>query len=291
MGYKIKAIISVILFATYPALGKLAMSENSAGVVNVVVGVLSVLALLLFFGAIGEWRKYCHAARRHELTPLFFMAFAAGVCGPFLYLYGLERASVLNAVLLLALQTPLTAVLSVMLLREKIPPSYFLSFAVLLFGMLVYSTDGFAHDVRFSWNDMYFVASAGAFASANVVYKKYLSHVSYDTVLLTRKGVRFSFDAHSFTIFFLIACLPILAAQTLWYSALRHLRAMDVAIVDGLYPLCTTLIAFVVLGESFTMPQFLGGALAGFGVVLASVHVHGLSLHRHQVALQHFKHH
>lgn len=309
MGYKIKAVLSIILFATYPTLGKLAMDSNSPGVVNFIVESLSVLVLLLFFGTVTEARKYIRLTERHKIVPLLGMALGAGVLGPLFYLVGLEHASVLNAVLLLALQTPLTALMSVYILKEKISPSYYLSLAVLLFGMFVYSTNGFAHDLSFSWNDVYFVLSALSFACANIIYKKKLSHVPYDMVLLTRNALgallmffgllvfsvedllRVSFDTHSLTVFALLACVPILAAQVLWYAALRHIRAVDGAIIDALYPLCTTLIAFVVLGEVFTVPQFFGGTLAGLGVILANMHVHGATIHRHQVELQHFKHH
>ncbi|MEK7644461.1 MAG: DMT family transporter, partial [Patescibacteria group bacterium] len=186
MKHKIKCLLAIFLFATYPTISKFVLQRNSPIVLTFLTEILSVAVLIFVFGFFPELKKYLAMKKKKNLIYLVGMGIFAGVLGPLLNLTGLRHSSVINLVVLVSLQTPFTVLLSYIFLKEKITINYFAGVVLSVLGIAIYGTDFFQIPLQFTWNDLYFVAAALAFSAGDVLYKKKLSHISHEMVLISR---------------------------------------------------------------------------------------------------------
>lgn len=308
MKHKIKCLIAMFLFATYPTISKFVLEKNSPLVLTFMTEILSVAVLLFVFGFFPEIKKYL-AMKKKKMIYLLAMGVFAGVLGPFLNLTGLLHSSVINLVILVSLQTPFTVLLSYFFLKEKITANYLIGVFMLVIGMCVYSTNFFQIPMQFTWNDLYFVAAALAFSIGDVLYKKKLSHISHEMVLIGRNlfgaliifliitlfsaeaHINVSFDSVSTIGIILIVLIPIIAAQTLWYGSLEKIKTTQAAVFDSMYAIFASIIAFVVLRESITSYQLFGGLIMVLGLIISQLHLRLHFLDGYRMKLQSFKQH
>ncbi|KKW42820.1 MAG: Membrane protein containing DUF6, transmembrane [Candidatus Magasanikbacteria bacterium GW2011_GWA2_56_11] len=308
MADKIKCLASVALFAAYPALAKLVLENNSPAVVTFLTEILSVAVLLLVFGIFPEFKKILALRHREGLGPLFIMGLLAGVAGPLFSLMGFRHSSVLNGVLLISLQTPLVLALAYIFLRERVRAAHLAGMGLLAFGLVLYSTDLLRLTPQFTPNDIYFVLAAVSFGVSNIIYKRKLSHIAHELILINRnllgalvifagliffsaeETVRVSFDPASLAGIALIVVVPIILAQTLWYSSLEKIKSSEAGFFDALYPVFATLIAFIFLREAVGLAELAGGAIMVAGLIASEVPLHSRWLRQHQ-GLQSFKQH
>lgn len=309
MNNKIKSILSVFLFAAYPTLSKFALESNSPAVVAFLTEILTGAILLFSFGVYPEIKKLRKLHGSKGFYVFLAMGVLAGVVGPLSMQMGYTHSSVLNGVLIISLQTPILIVLASLFLNEKIHFNHLLGIIVSLFGLIAYSTDLFVAIPHFTRYDGYFLITAVAYACSNLLYKKKISHVSHELVLIARnlfgglmifggmivfsveRKIAVSFDERSLLTIALIVLIPIIAAQTLWYSSLTKIKAREAAFFDTLYPLFAAAIAFVALDEKITYPQFIGGSILMTGVLISQFHWHFSREAWEDFRLQHFKQH
>lgn len=309
MRHKIKSILAVALFATYPTLSKFVLENNSPAVVSFLTEILTGALLLFSFGFLPEMKKFLRLRERRALWIVIALGFFAGTIGPVAMQMGFAHSSVLNGVLLLSLQSPLVIILSRFFLKEKIRNNHIIGIFFVMIGLVAYNTDLFTARPHFSPFDVYFLIAAVVYALSVVIYKKKLSHVSHELALIIRNlfgglmifagitlfslesNVRVSFDMQSLIGITLIVAIPILAAQTLWYTSLEKIKSTEAAFFDTLYPLFAASIAFLVRGETITSEQIIGGSIMMFGVLLSQVHWHGHLTAWREVRLQQFKQH
>ena len=187
MKYKILSLLAVILFASYPTISKFVLVHNSPLVVIFITGALSALVVLFVYGILPEVKKLMRFKKQEPY--LFLIALLAGALAPSCNLFGLTHSSVLNYVLISSLQVPMAAFLSFIILREQITPSYIVSLFFLALGMIIYSTHFFQSTFHFSWNDLFFAVAAFSFALSDVLYKKKVSHLPHELVLIMRNTV------------------------------------------------------------------------------------------------------
>lgn len=309
MKNKIKSILAVALFATYPTLSKFVLEHNSPAVVSFLTEILTGVLLLFSFGFLPEIKKFLHLRERKALWILISMGLLAGTVGPVAMQMGFAHSSVLNGVLLISLQSPLVIILSRIFLKEKIRANHIVGILAVIIGLVAYNTNLFSVRPHFSVYDSYFLLAAIAYSVSNIIYKKKISHVSHELALLIRNlfgglmifgaislfslesSVRVSFDAQSLIGIGLIVVIPILIAQSLWYSALEKIKSTEAAFFDALYPMFAAGIAFFARGESMTFEQIVGGAIMMGGILFSQIHWHGHPTAWHEVRLQHFKQH
>lgn len=309
MNNKIKSILSVVLFATYPTLSKFALESNSPAVVAFLTEILTGVILLFSFGVYPEIKKIRHLHGPKSFYIFISMGVLAGVLGPLSMQMGYLHSSVLNGVLLISLQTPLLIILAKFYLKEKIHFNHVIGILVSVFGLAAYATSLFTVNPQFVFNDIYFLIAAVAFACSNLLYKKKISHVSHELVLIVRNlvggliifvgmalfsvegAIRVSFDQKSLLAVGLVVLIPIIMAQALWYSSLAKIKAREAAFFDTLYPLFAAAIAFAVLGEEITYAQFVGGTIMMTGILISQFHWHLTRAAWEDFRLQHFKQH
>lgn len=309
MNSKIKSILSIVLFATYPTLSKFALESNSPAVVAFLTEILTGVILLFSFGIYPELKKIRRLHGHRAFYIFLAMGFLAGVVGPLAMQMGYLHSSVLNGVLLISLQTPLLIILAKFFLKEKVHINHVIGIIVSLVGLVAYSTDLFTVLPHFSKNDIYFLMAACAFACSNILYKKKISHVSHELVLIVRNlvggltifagmiffsvegSIPVSFDQKSMLAIGAIVLIPIIMAQSLWYSALTKIKAREAAFFDTLYPLFAAGIAFVFLNENISASQFIGGTIMMAGILISQFHWHLSRAAWEDFRLQHFKQH
>ena len=309
MNNKIKSILSIVLFATYPTLSKFALESNSPAVVAFLTEILTGVILLFSFGIYPELKKIRRLHGHKAFWIFLSMGFLAGVVGPLAMQIGYTHSTVLNGVLLISLQTPLVIILAKFFLNEKIHLNHVIGISVSVTGLVAYATDLFTVMPHFSRYDVYFLIAAVAFACSNIIYKKKISHVSHELVLIVRNliggltifagmiffsvegNIPVSFDQKSMLAIGVIVLVPIIMAQSLWYSALTQIKAREAAFFDTLYPLFAAGIAFVVLNESISTFQFIGGTIMMSGILISQFHWHLSRNSWQDFRLQHFKQH
>ncbi len=309
MKHKIKCLLAIFLFATYPTISKFVLQRNSPIVLTFLTEILSVAVLIFVFGFFPELKKYLAMKKKKNLIYLVGMGIFAGVLGPLLNLTGLRHSSVINLVVLVSLQTPFTVLLSYIFLKEKITINYFAGVVLSVLGIAIYGTDFFQIPLQFTWNDLYFVAAALAFSAGDVLYKKKLSHISHEMVLISRNlfgalsiflaiawfsgETRFdvSFDQVSTIGIILIVFIPIIIAQTLWYGSLEKIKTSQAAVFDSVYLVFASLIAYVVLGEQVNYYKFLGGLMMVVGLIVSQLTFRVHFLDNYRLKLQSFKQH
>ncbi|MBI5728274.1 MAG: DMT family transporter [Candidatus Magasanikbacteria bacterium] len=186
--------------------------------------------------------------------------------------------------------TPLISVsLSHIFLREKITRSFVAGFVLLFLGIIISSTNLFQAFFHFSWNDLYFATAALVYAGSDIIYKKTLTNVSHEFILLGRNlfgsiflllgiaifslevPIQFAFEPVTFIRLGLIVLIPVLVGQTLWYTAIDHIKIREATIIDSLYPLFSALIAYVVLRENIMPAQVVGGLLMLSGLLVSQL--------------------
>ncbi len=309
MNSKIKSITSIVLFATYPTLSKFALESNSPAVVAFLTEILTGVILLFSFGIYPELKKIKRLHGHKALYIFISMGFLAGVVGPLSMQMGYSHSTVLNGVLIISLQTPILIILAKFFLKEKIHLNHVIGILVSVVGLVAYVTDLFTILPQFTKNDGYFLLAAFAFACSNILYKKKISHVSHELVLIVRNligglaifagmiffsvegTIQTSFDQRSLLTIGLIVLVPIIMAQSLWYGALTKIKAREAAFFDTLYPLFAAGIAFIILGESISASQFIGGSIMMVGILISQFHWHLNRASWEDFRLQHFKQH
>ncbi len=289
------------------------LERNSPAVVTLLTELITAALLIFIFGFFPELKKYSKLTRTKGMSALVGMGVLAGVCGPLFSLIGYSNSAVLNGVLLITLQSPIVILGSAFFLREKIRWNHTLGMIVLIIGLIAYETKFFLVWPQFVWNDLFFFLSAVAFAASNIIYKKHLSHISHELVLIIRNliggllifaglilfstegAVRVSFDFQSLTGIGLIVLVPIIIAQSLWYTSLEKVKNSEAAFFDTLYPLFATLFAFILRHEVVSREQIIGGIIMIVGLMIAQIHWRRMPgepiLHRNHVRLQYFKQH
>ena len=100
-----------------------------------------------------------------------------------------------------------------------------------------------------------------------------------------------SFDTESLFGMGLIVLLPIIAAQGLWYFSLEKIKNTEAALLNSLYPIFATLIAFFALHENIVWYQILGGGIMIGGLMISHVHFSHHKMYPDHLRLQSFKHH
>lgn len=309
MKHKIKCLLAIFLFATYPTISKFVLQKNSPIVLTFMTEILSVAVLVFIFGFFPELKKYLAMKKKKNIIYLVGMGVFAGVLGPLFNLTGLQHSTVINLVVLISLQTPFTVLLSYIFLKEKISISYFIGVIISIFGIGIYGTNFFQLPLQFTWNDLYFVAAALAFSAGDVLYKKKLSHISHEMVLISRNlfGALiifltitiFSVEAH-FDVSFdqvstigiiLIVLIPIIIAQSLWYGSLEKIKTTQAAVFDSMYFVFASIIAFIVLREDISVYQFLGGLVMVTGLIISQLNLRIHFLDNYRLKLQSFKQH
>lgn len=303
--YYILCFLSMVCFATYPTLVKLVLQQNESAPLILIVGISTSIVLLLIFGVVPELKQYLK--HKKQGPHLVLMGLLSGAIAPLCIGMGLAHSTVLNSVLLTSLQIPFSALLSRFVLKEKISGIYKLGLGIFLVGIVFYTTNFFQNAISFTTFDLFFIAAAVCYGLADILYKKKLSHLHFEQILLSRSlfgafflfifnvivtsshQVAFPTSEHTLLLLAVIVFIPILVGQRLWYLALKNIPAAKASMYISLYPIFAALFGIWILHEEIMVTSLLAGGIMIVGLIIAQFHFRKHPAHSQHIHLQHFK--
>jgi len=200
-----------------------------------------------------------------------------------LWIESLNRTSVTSSVVLVAMDPIFVAVLSPLILREKLDWRGWVAVGLGLAGSTVIGLPSFAHGQSLSGNLLALggAACAGGYLIVGRRVRRHTSLVAYVYVMYTAAGLLLvpavalagvrvtAVPATAWLFIVLLGLGPQLLGHTSFNWALRHLTAPAVAMVILLEPVGAALLSWLILHEPPTGLEIAGGAVISAGIYLA----------------------
>jgi drug/metabolite transporter (DMT)-like permease len=273
----IAALLATVFAALAPILGKLAYQAGVSPTTLVALRTILAAGLLWLFYLV-FWRRYI-AVSWHNLTGCVGMGIANGV-GSLLYYTGLSHMDASLAHLLYSmypfwvfifLSAAGHAISRLAVLR--------LGLAILSVLLLTWQGGGLVDPLGVT-----LMIGAGALYGFHLVLGQWtLVDVDPRTVTLyslttmavvvsipfvIQGGISEPISTEGWTAILLVAIFPTALARLLVFSGLRRLGGVQTVLLSMAEPLVAVVLAFALLGESFTPQQWIGAALFVASVLL-----------------------
>jgi drug/metabolite transporter (DMT)-like permease len=278
------ALISCMFLALEPIFGKILVRHMSP---LILAGMSTLFASLILFSILEVEHRIWELFRlkKRELLVLFAVAIISGMAAQIFYLQGLRESTATNAVLLTRLNSLLIALMGVFFLRERLGIQHILGTALMVGGILVIHTQMFTLDIKPMAGDGYLVLAALCWASANILMKKYLSHVPPEIIVIGYNGfagltlllataqlIPETLNAEVITYLVGFIILVNLVGRYLWYWAFEHTSACNVGLASLSIPLFGVLYSIILLSETLSRSQIIGGIMIFAGLVVIEYH-------------------
>lgn len=299
----------------------LAISVTSASTFNgfakVLGGYLSPLSLLfvseiltgffvLFsFGLVPTIKKISRLPRK-TLLLLLAIGTLSGVCGPFLWFWGLSMTSAVNATLFGKGEMLFLISLAVLFLGERWTSTHLAAVLTILVGFLTVVLRGFQDGIDLKPGDLIVLLASFSYASGSILFRLKLGHLEPQIPLLARSLVAiatfflispfldhpFGSEIRAFPLIMIPALLGFSFVSRFmnsfsFYQAIERLPVATISIVGSLDVLGGAIFAHVYVGEPIFWYHFLGGGMILFGTML----LHVVGIHEDEKHLElHMKH-
>ncbi|WP_339183070.1 DMT family transporter [Oceanobacillus sp. FSL W7-1293] len=276
---KAAVVIGVFSISTSAILVRLATEAPASIIANyrLLFSVLLLLPFILF--------HYKHEFKRIS-TKNWWLSILAGV---FLALYfilwfeSLNYTSVASSVVLISLQPIFAFIGTYFIFGERFSSGAIISIFIVLLGGLIIGSGDFQLSGEVIYGDMLALLGAIAvtiyFLSGQHV-RKNVSLITYtfivygiSTVILTlfnliRQENFFSYPADHWWIFIALAIIPTFLGHSLFNWSLKWLSTSTISMAIVFEPIGASILAFLILNETPTWAQFLGGTIIVFGLFL-----------------------
>ena len=225
----------------------------------------------------------------HDRKLLFVESFFGNFLFSICMLFGVSLTSALAAGVIMAAIPAAVALLSWLLLRERIAPRVLAAIACAVGGIALVSVVQHAdsNGAGSLWGNLLLLGAVLCEASYVVIGKKLTGNVSakrisalvnlWGLVLVTPFGVwqaiGHEFAAVSAASWWLLLFYSLAASMAtvwLWMTGLKHVPASSAGVFTVLLPVSAAAVGVVFLGERFSTVQLAAYALALAGVVLAT---------------------
>ncbi|WP_457752929.1 DMT family transporter [Thermococcus sp.] len=294
-GY-VSAVLAALLFGMSSTLNKIALRNVHpmvvAGSIYLTAGI--VLMLLRFMplkDRILERLEFKVKTQEYfsgrDLLLLAFIVLFGSFLAPLSFMFGLNKTTAVNASLLLNTETLFTVLMALLVFKEKASGRSITGILLILIGAAMISTENF-REVELSrgiLGNILIILAGLSWAVDNNLSK--LLSVKRDLLLVTSlKGL---FGGSALLILAFLVGIPIhIPLQSLPYIltvgafsigfsivlflfALREIGAMKTGAIFSTSSLIGALLAFLILGESFTAIKAFFGVLMFVGVYLLSL--------------------
>ncbi|MBU0762323.1 MAG: DMT family transporter [Candidatus Altiarchaeota archaeon] len=297
------ALVSCMLMATEAVFTKILTSHFTP---LSLAAMTSFTATIIVIFLLEIKHKACEVTSltRHDALMMLTIGLLSGVLAQVLYVSGVLYSTATNAVLLTRLNSLLIAVMGVVFLKEKFTKHHIVGSIFMVLGVLLIITKNFTEIFTPQPGDIFLLGTAICWASSNIVMKKHLTKIPPEVLVLGRHVVA----AVTLTFFVFIAgtrpiesegvayftgyvIITVLIGQYLWYKALEHTTASNVALTSLTIPLLGVLYANVFLGETLFDYQILGGVSIFIGLAVIEIHMSTLKKIEHRLKSIHFLHH
>jgi drug/metabolite transporter (DMT)-like permease len=271
--------------------------RNPISLCNVLfVGNLCALILLICI----YWRqlnkKALEQISRKDWFNLTVVAVLSGALAPGLIFQSLALTSVNNVTLVGRLELPLTLVLSVWLLKERVHlweilGAFAASVGVILTVILQPPNATMVNMGGFPVGIGELLAAAGSVAGvvSIIITKKYLTQIPLGIfsifrtalgtiifflialILYGRDHFQDGFSPFLWQWMLIYAAVIVVLGQLLWFKGLRVSTVSSASLIGSFTPIIAIIAAYFILGEVPTHPQYIGGSLILFGMFLSQV--------------------
>ncbi|CAH0287425.1 hypothetical protein SRABI96_04158 [Peribacillus sp. Bi96] len=227
-----------------------------------------------------QWRSVWKAWKL-----LLVMGVLGIICYNFFLYWALTYTTSMNAALVNSINPALIVLFSALLLKEKITSYHALGLIISLIGVLLVLTKGHLLEIfqlTYNKGDLLMILAILVWTFYSIIGKKLKSipiisatavSVFLGLILVTpfAIGSGLSFDLSSQAIIGLlyIGIFPSVGSFIFWNISLRHINASQAGIFLNLIAVFTAILSLI-LGQSITIVQILGGLLVFTGVYLTS---------------------
>ncbi|MBD2577652.1 DMT family transporter [Oscillatoria sp. FACHB-1406] len=256
----------------------------------------ALLVLLPLF--IRHWnRNNLARLKRGDWLAMAVTAVLASAIAPGLFFMALEKTMVTNVVLISRLETPLTLILSVIFLGERVNVWTAMGSLVSFCGVVVTAvlTNSTAtmkmggSGLIIGQGELMAAIAAIFLSISTLISQSRLQQIPLGifTIFRTTLGTIFFFTlaiklfgmahfAEAFSPFLwqwmlLYGGLIVVGGQLCWFTALKGATSAEIAIASSFNPIAAIAIAFLLLGEVPTQSQLLGGSLIVLGIAIGLV--------------------
>lgn len=244
----------------------------------VLAGLASLLSIVFLF-VLSKVLK-----EKIELRKLFtykkdmlLLVISRSLIGTLLLIVGFSMVAAVRVVFLVRLEPILVFVISVFLLKEKVKVRKVGLLIVLLFGALVFTTDG-SFDIlaKITMGDLIIVLALLFLAYSYIPSSKLSKKVNSTTLTMGSNILpifvflilalffvpsQILLDANSLYLILVYTITFYVLGLFLWFKALKNVKPWIVASILSLEPIAGALLAFFWLGQILSVVQVVGGAL------------------------------
>ncbi|MEJ1933885.1 DMT family transporter [Nostoc sp. NIES-2111] len=257
-----------------------------------------------------QWNKaILQRLSKQDWISLTAVAILSGALAPGLIFQALALTKVNNVILIGRIEPPLTLVLSVWLLKERISIWDFMGAIAAFIGVTLtivlqplqksmVSMGG----LHLGLGELLVALGSVAVAISTIISKKYFSQIPLGVSSIFRTGlgtIIFFFTAlilygrdHFADIFspflwkwmFLYGGLIVVIGQSFWNKGLQNSTVSKASLIGSFTPIVGIIAAYLILGEVPTMAQYIGASLIVAGIFLSRIEKASQKFHK-KVAL------
>jgi drug/metabolite transporter (DMT)-like permease len=291
-GY-LGAITSALLFGISSTFNKIALENVSplivAGMIYFIGG---VVLFALRFSPFNKWilklletpTQTEEKITKSDYKTLAFVILCGSIMAPLLLMYGLNQTTAVNTSLLLNAEVLFTIIIAFTFWRERGSLKDYLAICVILVGVLFLTTNGQLQNITFTGTagNLLIIGACLFWGIDNNLSKKLGK--KRDLLLVT--GLKCLIGGTALLMLALIIGMPTffplnalpyvlsvgafsIALSILFFTfALREIGAMRTGVVYSTSALFGAVLAFLILGEAFTIIQLFAGLIMLFGIFL-----------------------
>ncbi len=289
-GY-VAAIVSAILFGLSSTLNKLALNNvNPTVVAGLIYFVAGILLFAIRYSPLCKiiLNKFDSCGTEQKITRRDYKILAAVIiCGsivaPLLLLNGLNQTTAVNASLLLNAEALFTIAIAFAFLNERCSNKEYIGVVMLLVGVVFVTTNGAFQSLTLTQNLLGNLLIVGAcfFWGIDNNLSKFLSK-KQDIITVTALkcliggsallaiswllGFSFNVPLGSVPYILFVGAFSIGFSIMFFLFALRKIGSMRTGVIYATSSLFGAVLAFWVLGESFTVIQLVAGAIMVLGI-------------------------
>ena len=255
----------------------------------------ALLALITIYGK--EWNtSSLSRLSATDWISMIVVAALSGALAPAMFFFALEQTAVNNVVLIGRIEPPITLVLSVLILKDRVNKQIVAGAGLAFIGVIltillqppmeVSVAAGGGDGFNLGRGEIMTAIGAIAVAVSNIITKVKLKSISLGIFTIFRNAVGtvifFSLTSkiygvgHFMDVFtpivwqwmLLYGAVIVVGGQLAWFKGLKTTSAVDVSLASSISPIAGIVFAFLILGETPTMAHYIGGSVIVLGIIL-----------------------
>lgn len=182
------SFLSVIFSSLQTALGTPLFDVMSPISFIFLQSIVTFFILLSLYGTLPEWNKFLKLEHKQVFLLILF-AIVAAVIAPWLMYLGWSNSTANNTFLLAKSEMLFTTIFAIFILKEKVTIHQITGIFVMFVGIYTIANGGTFTSMSIGLPDILIIGGCAFWGVASVVYKKYLSQIPIELILIVRYGI------------------------------------------------------------------------------------------------------